>query len=537
MRAAGLALGLALVAGFVQAPVAAQDRGDDRARAVPGGVYRRPLGNEPATLDPARIGDIYGFSVTQQIFDGLVHFDRTLTLAPALARHWTASRDGLTWTFTLRKGVRFHHGREVTAEDVVYSLTRLLAPQLKSGPAELLGSIRGARQFREGAAPAVSGLMALDRHTVQILLEEPYANFVSVLAVGHAKILPRELVEQQGEAFGTQPVGTGPFKFVRWDRGKEIVLAVNPDYFEGPPRLARVVYTIFKGEPVDAIYREFEQGRLEDSPVPLPIRERAAEEGRFQYIRRPMFSVRLYGLNARLKPFDDVRVRRALAHTLDRRAILDEIFQGRYHPARGVLPPGTPGFNPQLRPVDHDPARARELLRAAGFGPGREFPPLTIWSSVRSERLVREHEVVRRNLAEVGVRADFHYETNWPAFFRAVTEGKPAMFLWAWYADVPDPDNFLFKLFHSRSTRNVFGYVNPVVDDLLERARTARDPQRRVELYRRAEQLVVDEAPVVPIWHYTYERLFQPWVRSVEVNGLGDPYIPLRRIWLERPGG
>ncbi len=128
-----------------------------------GGVYRRALGNEPATLDPARVNDIYSRSVTEQIFDGLVRFDQNLMIAPALASYWKASRDGLTWTFTLRKGVTFHHGREMTAADVAYSLTRLLDPRAKSGAADLFSGIKGARQFREGKATAVEGIAVIDR--------------------------------------------------------------------------------------------------------------------------------------------------------------------------------------------------------------------------------------------------------------------------------------------------------------------------------------------------------------------------------------
>src|SRR2546425_416769 len=158
------------------APVAAQERKDAVAT---GGTYRRPLGHDPETLDPARISDIYSRSVSQQIFDGLVQFDHTLTVLPALAEFWRASRDGLTWTFTLRKGVRFHNGREVTAEDVVYSLTRLLDPRTRSGAADLFGAIKGAHEFREGRARTVVGLVAQDRYTVQVTLDEAVGPFVA----------------------------------------------------------------------------------------------------------------------------------------------------------------------------------------------------------------------------------------------------------------------------------------------------------------------------------------------------------------------
>ena len=514
-------------------PALAQGRGDAGVPAVDGGVYRRPLGSDPATLDPARIGDIFGLSVAQQLFDGLVQFDQTLTITPALAQFWKASRDGLTWTFTLRKGVKFHHGREVTADDVVYSLTRILDRNVKSGSADLFASIRGAQEFREGKAKQVSGLAAVDRYTVQVVLNEALAPFVSILAVGHAKIVPKELVEQQGEAFGAHPIGTGPFKFIRWEPGKEIVLVANPDYFDGPPKLSRVVYRIFRGEEFDAMYEQFRRGNLEDSPIPTQEYRRVVAAGNYIHVKRPMFSVRFYGFNTRVKPLDDRRVRQALIHAIDREGLVSEVYLDRYALARGILPPGMMAFNPKLNGYAYDVQRARELLAQAGYPGGRGLPPIQIWSGVKLEKLVQEHEQIKKHLAAVGIQAEFHYETNWPSFSGMLAQGKFPMFLYAWFADVPHPDNFLFKLFYSRSPRNFTGYSNRVVDDLLLQAKSERDLPRQMDLYRQAERLVLDDAPIIPVWHYTYERLFQPYVRSVEVNGLGDPYIPLKKIWLD----
>ena len=530
----GLALLLSLLLLLASAPAPAAAQGNARERPLAGGVYRRPLGHDPETLDPARISDIYSRSVSQQIFDGLVQFDQTLTITPALAQFWKASRDGLAWTFHLRKGVKFHHGREVTADDVVYSLTRILDPRTKTGAADLFLAVKGAREFREGRARTVSGLVALDRHTVQVTLDEALAPFVAALAVGHAKILPRELVEAQGDAFCAQPVGTGPFRFERWERGKEIVLAANPEYFGGPPHLSRVVYRIFAGERWETTYDEFQKGHLEDAPVPTRNYRKVIAGTGHIYVKRPMISARFYGLNTRVKPLDDRRVRQALIYAVNREAIIEEAFFGRYVTARGILPPGTQGFNPRLTGYPYDPQRARQLLAEAGHPGGRGLPPIVIWSSVKLEAVVRELELVRKHLEAVGVEARVQFQTDWPAYSRLLTEGRLPVFLYAWYADVPDPDNFLFKLFHSKSARNFFGYANPVVDDLLVSARNATDIQRRLELYRRAEQLVLDDAPFIPMMHHTYERLFQPYVRSVEVSGLGDPYIPLRKIWLER---
>jgi oligopeptide transport system substrate-binding protein len=499
------------------------------------GIYRRPLGQDPETLDPARISDIYSRSVAQQIFDGLVQFDQTLTIKPALAEFWRASRDGLTWTFELRKGVKFHHGREVTADDVVYSLTRILDPRTRSGAAELFLNLKGAGEFRDGRAKTVSGLVALGRHTVQMTLLQAYAPFVSVVAVGHAKIVPRDLVEAQGEAFGVKPVGTGPFVFQGWTRGKEIVLAAHPGYFDGQPKLSRLMYRIFPGDQRDAMHDEFVKGNLEDAPVPVRADRRAlAASASHIYVRRPMISVRFYGFNTRTKPLDDRRVRQAIVHAIDREAIIENVYSGQYTFARGILPPGTLGFNPKLAGYPYDAQKARTLLAEAGYPEGHGLPPLAIWFGTKRADIVREQDQIKKWLAAVGIRAEIHTLTDWPAFLKMVDERKLPVHLHAWYADVPDPDNFLTKLFHSRSSRNFLGYLNPAVDDLLTSAQTATDLTQRVELYRRAEQLILDDAPIVPVFHHTYERLFQPYVRSVEVNGLGDPYIPFRKVWLER---
>src|SRR2546422_5817304 len=395
-----LLLLLGVLACAQPSPVRAQETWTERDPTVTGAVYRRPLGHDPKTLDPARISDIYSLSVSQQLFDGLVQYDHALTIGPALAEFWRASRDGLTWTFSLRKGVKFHNGREVSADDVVYSLTLIIDPKTRSGAAELFLNVRGAREFREGRARTVPGLVALDRNTVQVTLNEMLAPFVAVLAVGHAKIIPRELAEAQGETFGAQPVGTGPFRFLRWERGKEIVLAANPDYFDGPPKLSRLAYRIFPGDQRDVMHDEFLKGNLEDTPVPPRADRRAlAAGGSHVYVKRPMISVRFYAFNTRTKPLDDRRVRQAIVHAIDREAIVQDVYAGQYTFARGVLPPGMLGFNPRLVGYPYDSQKAHELLAEAGYPRGRGLPPLAIWSGTKRADVVRELELIKKWLA------------------------------------------------------------------------------------------------------------------------------------------
>jgi peptide/nickel transport system substrate-binding protein/oligopeptide transport system substrate-binding protein len=523
--------------GVLAASVLGQDGPTRAGGERQGGVYRRPLANDPLTLDPARPNDIYGRTIANQLFDGLVQFDGALAIKPAIAETWTASRDGLVWTFSLKKGVKFHHGREVTADDIVYSFTRIVDPKTKSAGAPLFMKIKGARQFADGRAASVEGLVVLDRYTLQITLAESQAPFVSSLAVGFAKVVPREIVEKLGEDFGRQPIGTGPFKFMEWVRGKEITLAANPDYFEGRPRLDRLEYRIFTGEALDQMFEELERGNLEDSGIPARQRPQLLNGRKYQFIRRPILGMAFLGINTAEKPLDDPRIRQALNYGIDRRTILREIYQDQYLPGVGILPPGTYGYDPRLPGYPYDPKKAADLLAAAGYPGGKGLPVIQIWSARKNEEAMAEHDAIVKAWTALGVKAEVQYNTNWPEYKAQVYAGKLPIFRYSWYADTPDPETFLGQLFDSKSTDNITRYRSPAADSLLQRARLEPDAHRKLQLYQELERRIVGDAPLIVLSYYTYERVFQPYVKGIQVSALGDPYIPMKKIWIERGKG
>ena len=481
---------------------------------APAGSYRRPLGNDPRTLDPARISDIYGPPVTHQIFDGLVRFDHTLTSWPrpvlALIAGWPHGTSTLQIVPSRpgdRRRCRFFAHTDFDLN--------------QSGAADRTRD-QGCAGLRPGHAARRP--LGAHRYTVQVVPNEAPRRPVRAAVPPDQ---PRDIVEQQARHSG-QSGGTGPFKFVRWEPERD--RPANTGLLTAHPAgAARSSHLPWRGDQPDL------PGVHGHRREPVPDVPNKISDPRYQCVRRLTFSVRFYGLNTRVKPLSDVRVRQAIAHALDRETMIQEIFLGQHQPARGILPAGMPGYNPQLRTPGYDPTRARALLKEAGFPEGRGLPTIEIWSAARSERIEKEMLGVKRQLTAVGIPAEVQYETNWPAFSQRLTENRFSMFVYAWHADVPDPDNFLFKLFHSQSPRNLTHYANPIVDDLLFQARRERDAVRRTEIYRRAEQIIVDEVPVVPVWHYTFERLFQSYVRNVEVNGLGDAYLPLRKVWLEAP--
>lgn len=498
-----------------------------------GGTYRLPLGNDPTSLDPAHITDHYAVAVANQIFDSLVEFDAHLNVLPSLAQSWSASKDGLTWTFNLRQGVLFHNGREVIADDVVYSLSRLLDPAVGSPRSWFLDKIKGSSEFRSGVAKHLEGIKAVDRYTVKIVLSEPFAPFINILGLPHTAVIPREEIERLGPGFASTPVGTGAFRFVRWERGREIVLEANERYFRRRPALDRVQFVIFPGNVQDEMLQAFQRGELEESPIPPRSRRQLLDSGQYRVIRKPLLSIRLLGFNIEQPPFDQREVRQAFNYALDKVRMNQEIQEDRYEVAQGILPPGMPGYNPEVRGYSYRPDKAKALLAQAGYQNGKGLPPVTLATGTKSEEVRQESRFVQQYLAAIGVQVDVREFNDWPTFRQALEHGALLMFRYGWFADYPDPDNFLYPLFHSQSQTNYFRYHNPTVDALLDKARREANDLSRVKLYREAEQLIMNDAPGIMLLHHIYEGLFQPYVEGVEVNALGGPYIPMWKVHLK----
>ena len=504
------------------------------AEPVFGGTYRRGLGHDPITLDPAKMSDIYEEVVTQQIIEGLVQYSDNLMVIPCLAESWESSRDNRRWVFYLKKGALFHNGREVTAGDFVYTFTRILDPKTESGAASLLSRIQGASEYRKGKADSVEGLRALNRYTLEILLSEPFPQFIAVLAMVNFGVVPKEVVERQEDDFGIHPVGTGPFRFEYWERTREIALKANEEYHEGRPYLNQIIYKIFPGGTSELMFDEFEKGNLEDSLFPVEMRERVLTEGKYRFLRRPALTLRFFIMNNSLEPLTDRRVRQALNYAIDKETITSEVGKGRLIPATGLIPQGMAGYQPDDTNYPYSPDKARELLREAGYPGGKGLPVIQFWSSVKSKALLSEDKAILQYLSAVGVKAEFNYLTDWPAFKEMLQEGKAPVFKYSWEADVPDPDNILSSLFYSESPDNLAFFQNPRVDALIEKAQNEPDYRKRISKYSKIEDIIMEDAPVILLNYRAYERVFQPYVRNFEGKALGDHYFSLKRVWLDR---
>ena len=500
-----------------------------------GGEYRVPLDSEPPSLDPAHITSIYAVNVAMNLFDGLVEFDKDLNIVPAIARVWKISRDHCTYTFFLRKGVLFHNGREVTSEDFVFSFSRILNRDTQSPVASLFLNIKGAQEFHNGTSPEVVGLSAPDPYTLKIQLEQPFAPFLSILAMANGKVVPKEEI---GPLFGRHPIGTGPFSFSSWQPGKEIVLTANENHYAGRPFLNTLRFHIYQNIEWEKIFDDFEKGLLEQSIIPSNKYDSIMSDNRYlemyNLISKPTLNLVYLGMNVNMSPFNDHRVRQAISHAVNIEAIVRDITKRGSIAAKGILPPGIAGFDPHFEGYRYDPQKALKLLEEAGFPQGRGIPPIEIWTVSKSESVQRELREYQRYLAAIGIEVIPRTANNWGEFIKFINEKKAPMYYAAWYADYPDPDNFLYVLCHSQSKTNRMGYQNHKVDELLDQARRETDYMKRMVLYREVQKLVMVDAPLISQHVNGFNYLFQPWVKGVEASYLGAAYVPYKKVWVEK---
>lgn len=536
---------LVAVAAALAVPALVDRDGASRDETRPRAGSRRPAPSSgssvfrfyqenPTTLDPALASDSYSSSVVAQIYSPLVGLTSDLEPTPQIAESWTISRDGRRYVFHIRPGVHFHHGREVTAHDFEYSLTRVFREPFRSQglAANYLDAIAGVAEFTSGKTRKIRGIRALDKRRLEIVLVRPYSSLLSALALDQTSAIPRELAESKAASIETNPVGTGPFRFVRRD-ANQIVLAADRRYFMGPPGIDTLVFFAPPGDVTALGADALLDGRATLTQLPLSRVEEFRARPGIAVLKWHDLSLAFIGMNTRVPPLDDPRVRQAVALAMDRQAILNASPEGKSL-ATGILPPGLPGYGPTQKAYMRDVPAARALLAEAGYGPKRPLPELTLWKSNSSISGRAADTVLVRSLAEAGIRVRPRYE-SWAMLDKVITGRKAALFALAWVADIPDPDTFLRALCYSTSSTNYFGFRDARVDSLLDLARTSADSDERMTAYRRAEETIARAAPFVPLYHTASFIGIRDDVLGLEMNPLGLSTIQVEKLRFTDP--
>jgi ABC-type transport system substrate-binding protein len=460
-------------------------------------------------------------------------------LVPWLAEEMpTNSRDGRTFTFRLRKGIRFSNGRELVAQDMVYTLERILDPKTRSPGEGFFRNIVGAREYQRArekkskSVPHVAGLEAPDRYTFRVQLRKPDLAFLNVMAMPFAYPVPKEAVEKYGEDFFVRPVGTGAFVLKEWRRGARLRFERNPRYYlKGQPYLDSIEVMVGGDDLIHVMM--FERGELDllnDIPSPDFIRITTDPKWKRCIATAPLNATTYLAMNCEMKPFDDVRVRRAISCAVDKARLL-KLINDTAVAANGVLPPLMPGFNPRLKGYPHDPQKAKQLLAEAGYPDGFQ---VELWVSTSHSERVKMTEAIQQDLAKVGVKIDIK-AVAFAMWDEASGRRKNTRFVFSgWYQDYPDPSNFLDVLLSGERIvdvhcNNVAFYNNPQVNRLLQLAGGETNPARRLGLYQQAEEIIVSDAPWVFLYHPYLYILYQPWVKGHKLH----PVWPNRyeRFW------
>jgi len=477
-------------------------------------------GIDPYTLDPALSGEMTSHVYLMQLFSGLVRFNDNMELAPDIAERWELSDDGRTYTFYLRRDVKFHDGWQLIAEDFKYSWERACAPRTGSATAATyLGDIVGVAEVLAGQATEISGVKIIDDYTLEVTIDAPKSYFLSKLTYPTAFVVDRDNVESGGE-WWRSPNGTGPFKLKQWRETEVLILERNEFYYGGVAKLNLVVFLLWSGIPMNM----YETGEIDVAGVGAGYIEKVTDEtGPFYMDLRvvPELSFYYIGFNAARPPFDDANIRRAFSMAIDKDKLVSLVFKGTMEPADGILPPGMPGYNETLSGLEYDPAGAKELIAGSGYGDVSQLPPITIttlgWGGAISGELESVVYQWRENLGvEVTVR-----QLEPERFLYHLAEEKDEMFATGWIADYPHPQDFLDILFHSGADNNYGQYSNPGVDALLEAAGVEQDSNSSLGLYRQAEQMIVDDAACIPLCFGRNYVLVKPYVKGYELNPMG----------------
>jgi peptide/nickel transport system substrate-binding protein len=467
------------------------------------------------TLDPAAISDNESAQVAMQIFDGLVrNKEGTSEVEPALATRWTVSKDGTVWTFRLRRGVRFHDGTPFDASAVVFSFER---QRNREHPFHFHAFTYWESTFRN-----IRAVTALDPYAVRIRIDRPYAPFLANLAMFPVSIVSPTAMRKHGKGFASSPVGTGPFRLVHWEKGERITLTANSGYWDGPPRVQHLVYEVVP----DAGQRlvSLQSGTVDVAYGLAPEdRQLVRLHPDLTLYRVSGNNVAFLAMNTQRPPFDDARVRRAVNHAVNKNAIVKLVYQGLAIPAKGPIPPALWSYNPRTAGYAHDPGRARSLLSEAGYDRSRT-PRLYVMSTPRPylPAPVLVAKMIARNLAEVGIKIEIVVRP-FADHLRATQLGEHDLCLAGWAGDNGDPDNFLYLLLdrdnaRRGAARNQAMFMNESLHILLVAAQAVMDPRARERYYRRAQEIVAEEAPWVPLAHTDLVVAARRSVRNLQVH-------------------
>ena len=468
-------------------------------------VYGR--GADSVGLDPINVTDGESIRVTHNVFETLLEYDQNLELQPKLATEYSSSEDGLTWTFKLREGVKFHDGTDFNAEAVVFNFDRWMDPEnpYHQGDFAYYPFLYGG--FKGDENHLIEHVKATGDHELEIKLKRKTAPFLSYLAISMFGIASPAAIEQYGEKLNENPVGTGPFMFEEWSRNNTITLAKNPEYWmEGKPYLDKVIFQVIPENA--ARLNALQTGEIDlldgMNATDTTIVEDTAG---LELLKRPSFNIGYMALNTEKEPFNNPLVRQAINMAIDKDKIVDAFYNGLADTATSPLPPSLWGYDDSLQKYDYNVEEAKKLLKEAGFENGFKTKLHTM-SNPRPylPEPMKIAEAIQSDLAKVGIEAEI-VSMEWATYLDDTKAGAHEMAMYGWTGVMADPDNFLYpnlsKTNAAVPAQNIAFYKSDEFTALITEARETLDQDKRIELYKESQQLFQKDAPWVMLAYTT----------------------------------
>ena len=550
------------------------------------------LESDPTNIDPRFGRDVNSARVYQVVCNGLVQKDPTANLIPDLAERWETP-DDKTYIFYLRKGVKFHDGTELTAEDVKYTFESILDPEMKSPkaygykkllrfqlteqgydslrheniPEDILVKLEemkdreynfeekfldalkvlddmketiGEEQFDKYKTQIIKhtqkiAIDIIDPYTIKFTLNETYSPFLIEMV---QKIIPKKATEEQeGKKYMDQLVGTGPFKLVEWTHDEQVVFEANPDYFEGAPKIDKLVFKIIPDDTVR--FLELKQGGVDlvQNAIPpdmVPIAEQT--EG-LKVIAQESIVIYYLAFNLEDPILKNVKVRQAIAHAVDRQTILEHLMKGQASLATGLLSPVNWAYEADVKTYDYDVEKARTLLDEAGYpdpdGDGPEPRLKLVYKTSTNPLRIRIGEVMQDQLKKAGIEISEIQTFEWAKFYQDIKDGNFQMYSLRWVG-ITEPDIF-HSIFHSTMLppgRNRGRYANAKIDELTEQGRLVIDAEGRKKVYSEIQKILAEELPYVYLWYPHNIVVLNERVQGFELYPDGD-FASLQNVWIE----
>ena len=504
--------------------------------AKQGGAITITYKDDVATLDPAIGYDWQNWSMIKSLFDGLMDYEPgTTNLRPDLAESYDISPDGKTFTFKLRHGVKFHNGREMTADDVKYSLDRVTNPKTQSPGAGFFASIKGYDDVAAGTAESLAGVTVVDPYTVKFELTRPDATFLHVMAINFAHVVPKEEVEKYGADFGKHPVGTGAYKLAEWTLGQRLVFERNPDYWhKGLPHLDKITFEIGQ-EPIVALLR-LQKGEVDvpgDGIPPAKFQEVMADpEQKARVVEGGQLHTGYVTMNTQMAPFDNVKVRQAVNMAINKDRIV-QLINNRAVPANQPLPPSMPGYDKAFKGYAYDVAKAKALLAEAGHPDGFE----TELFAMNTDPNPRIAQAIQQDLAAIGIKANIQSLAQ-ANVIAAGGDKAGAPMIWsggmAWIADFPDPSNFYGPILGCGGAVaggwNWSWYCNKDLDAKAAEADSITDPakaEERNKMWSAIYDKIMEDAPWAPVFNEQRFTMKSPRMGGADKLYVDPVHIPI----------